>query len=304
MMSNQTDLESYYDDLMNELDHNSSSNGEYKESLYIERTLPYLQEQGVVNDMDLHHFHRPRYGRIDGLGFNGDYDSPDSDPLELVILVNDFNHEDSLQTLTNSRIDQLKKSATRFFNNALDSSFIESLEESSSGYIAAKEIFQKYTRIESIKLIILTNAQLSKRVANKRDTEDDINLPLRVDIWDVKRLYDLESSQSQSEAIEIDLMEWGGAIPTLVATESEELTSYLCVINGETLANLYDEYGSRLLEANVRSFLEFRGKINKGIRKTINTEPSLFFSYNNGITATASEVEYDANERAIIVSSK
>lgn len=299
IMNNQTDLESYYDDLMNELDHNSSSQGEYKEILYIERILPYLQEQGVVNDMDLHHFHRPRYGRIDGLGFNGDYDSPDSDPLELVILINDFNHEDSLQTLTNSRIDQLKKSATRFFNNALDSSFIESLEESSSGYIAAKEIFQKYTRIESIKLIILTNAQLSKRVANQRDTEDDINLPLRVDIWDVKRLYDLESSQSQSEAIEIDLMEWGGAIPTLVATESEELTSYLCVINGETLANLYDEYGARLLEANVRSFLEFRGKINKGIRKTINTEPSLFFSYNNGITATASEVEYDADKRAI-----
>ena len=62
---------------------------------------------------------------------------------------------------------------------------------------------------------------------------------------------------------------------------------------------MYDEYGARLLEANVRSFLEFRGKINKGIRKTINTEPSLFFSYNNGITATASEVEYDASKRAI-----
>lgn len=298
-MDSKTDLESYYDDLMTELDHHSSSEGRYKEILYIERTLPYLQEQGIVNEIDLHHFQRPRYGWIDGLGFNGDFNDPDLDQLELVILINDFNHIGTLETLTNTRIEQLKKSAIRFFKNSLDSEFIDSLEESSSGYIAAKEIFQKYERIESIKLVILTNGQLSKRVANKKELDEDINIPFRVDIWDVKRLYDLESSQSKSEAIEINLAEWGGAIPTLVATQSDDLTSYLCVISGDTLANLYDEYGARLLEANVRSFLEFRGKINKGIRKTINTEPELFFSYNNGLTATASDVEYDPSKQAI-----
>lgn len=298
-MNSKTELESYYDDLMAELDHHSSSEGRYKEILYIERTLPYLQEQGIVNEIDLHHFNRPRYGWIDGLGFNGDFNDPDIDQLELVVLINDFNHTGTLETLTNTRIEQLKKSAIRFFNNSLNSEFIDSLEESSSGYIAAKEIFQKYARIESMKLVILTNAQLSKRVANKKESDDDINIPLRVDIWDVKRLYDLENSQSKSEAIEIYLAEWGGAIPTLVATQSDDLTSYLCVINGDTLANLYDEYGARLLEANVRSFLEFRGNINKGIRKTINTEPELFFSYNNGLTATASDVEYDLSTQAI-----
>jgi hypothetical protein len=47
------------------------------------------------------------------------------------------------------------------------------------------------------------------------------------------------------------------------------------------------------LESNVRSFLQFRGKINKGIRKTINEDPSMFFSYNNGITATAEYIEFD-----------
>lgn len=298
-MDSKSELESYYEDLMNELDHHSSSEGAYKETLYIEKVIPYLQEQGVINDLDLHHFYKPRYGRIDGLGFNGDFNDPELDQLELVFLINEFIHDDTLQTLINTRIEQLKKSAIRFFNNSLDDKFIDSLEESSSAYSAAKEIFQKYKRIESIKLVILTNAQLSNRVANKKEVDDELSIPLRVDIWDVKRLYDLESSQSKSEAIEIDLAEWGGAIPTLVATQSDDLTSYLCVINGDTLANLYDEYGARLLEANVRSFLEFRGKINKGIRKTINTEPELFFSYNNGLTATASDVEYDPSKQAI-----
>ena len=301
VMNNPNDLQNYYTDVMNELDHSATSQGNYKELLFIEKILPYIQEQGVVDDLDLYHFYKPstRYGRIDGLGFKGDYNDPELDQLELVLLINDFVHDDSIKSLTNSRIEQLKKAGINFFNSALKSSFIESLEESSDGYIAAKEIFQKYKRIESIKLIILTNAQISKLVADKKEIDDDIDLPLTIDIWDIKRIYDLESSQTKSEAIEIDLREWGGPIPSLQATESEELTSYLCVVNGQTIAALYDKYGARLLEANVRSFLQFRGKINKGIRKTIKTEPEYFFSYNNGLTATASDVEYDKSKQII-----
>ena len=301
MMNDLTELQSYYADLMNELDHSSTSQGNYKELLFIEKILPYIEEQGVVDDLELYHFYKPgsRYGRIDGLGFNGDFNDLDLDQLELVILINDFVHDDNIKSLTNSRIEQLKKAGLNFFNSALKKDFIESLEESSDGYRAAKEIFQKYRRIESIKLIILTNAQISNRVADKKEVDEDVNIPLTIDIWDIKRIYDLESSQTKSEAIEIDLNEWGGAVPSLLATESDELTSYLCVVNGQTIANLYDEYGARLLEANVRSFLQFRGKINKGIRKTIKTEPEYFFSYNNGLTATASDVEYDKSKQVI-----
>lgn len=300
-MNNPTDLQSYYTDLMNELDHSSTTQGNYKELLFIEKILPYIEEQGVVDDLELYHFYKPgsRYGRIDGLGFNGDFNDLDLDQLELVILINDFVHDDNIKSLTNSRIEQLKKAGINFFNSALKKDFIESLEESSDGYRAAQEIFQKYKRIESIKLIILTNAQISSRVADKKEIDEDVDIPLKLDIWDIKRIYDLESSQTKSEAIEIDLSEWGGAVPSLLATESDELTSYLCVVNGQTIANLYDEYGARLLEANVRSFLQFRGKINKGIRKTIKTEPEYFFSYNNGLTATASDVEYDKSKQVI-----
>lgn len=300
-MNNPADLQSYYSDLMNELDHSSTSQGNYKELLFIDKILPYIEEQSVVDNLEQYHFYKPgsRYGRIDGLGFNGDFNDADLDQLELVILINEFIHDDNIKSLTNSRIEQLKKAGVNFFNSSLKTQFIESLEESSDGYIAAKEIFQKYKRIESIKLIILTNAQISSRVADKKEIDEDLDIPLKIDIWDIKRIYDLESSQTKSEAIEIDLSEWGGPIPSLQATESDELTSYLCVVNGQTIADLYDEYGARLLEANVRSFLQFRGKINKGIRKTIKTEPEYFFSYNNGLTATASDVEYDKSKQII-----
>ena len=42
--------------------------------------------------------------------------------------------------------------------------------------------------------------------------------------------------------------------------------SYIAIIPGEGLARLYKQFGARLLEQNVRSFLQFTSKINKGIR--------------------------------------
>ena len=57
------------------------------------------------------------------------------------------------------------------------------------------------------------------------------------------------------------------------------------------LNDLYLEYGSKLLEGNVRSFLSVRGKVNKSIQATIKNYPEMFFAYNNGIAATATELD-------------
>jgi hypothetical protein len=82
------------------------------------------------------------------------------------------------------------------------------------------------------------------------------------------------------------------ALPCIVANnQNEEYQSFLSVIPGEVLASIYEQYGSRLLEQNVRSFLQFTGKINKGIRRTIMDEPHMFLAFNNGIAATAEEVQ-------------
>ncbi|MBE05241.1 MAG: hypothetical protein CMD67_08985 [Gammaproteobacteria bacterium] len=61
-------------------------------------------------------------------------------------------------------------------------------------------------------------------------------------------------------------------------------------IPADLLAEIYSEYGARLLEQNVRTYLQARGKVNKGIQNTLKAEPEMFFAYNNGLTATASGV--------------
>ena len=97
----------------------------------------------------------------------------------------------------------------------------------------------------------------------------------------------------QQEPIEIDFEAVTGAvIPCLAQPESSpDYAAYLAIIPGTVLAKLYGDYGSRLLERNVRSFLQARGKINMGIRRTILKEPHMFLAYNNGLSATAESVE-------------
>jgi hypothetical protein len=49
---------------------------------------------------------------------------------------------------------------------------------------------------------------------------------------------------------------------------------------------MYEEFGPRLLEYNVRAFLQAAGKVNRGIRDTLKGEPHHFMAYNNGISLT------------------
>jgi hypothetical protein len=83
----------------------------------------------------------------------------------------------------------------------------------------------------------------------------------------------------------------GSALPCIwVPNEMGEYDYAMTVIPGEALRFLYEKYGSRILEANVRSFLSQTGKVNKGIRDTLRYQPERFMAYNNGIVLIADEI--------------
>jgi hypothetical protein len=118
------------------------------------------------------------------------------------------------------------------------------------------------------------------------------NVEVTVHIWDIERLYRWYTSGKDREELVIDFSdEPGGGIPCLILDEKDtDYVAYLAAVPAPDLVRFYGQYGPRLLERNVRSFLQIKGGINKGIRQTILEEPGRFFAYNNGITATASEI--------------
>ena len=105
--------------------------------------------------------------------------------------------------------------------------------------------------------------------------------PVTYSVWDLRRLH-RAAANPEPEAIEVDLVkDFGGALPILPAQQLDgDHESYLAAVPGPVLSEIYDRWGARLLEQNVRVFLQARSKVNRGIRDTLAHEPEMFFAYN------------------------
>lgn len=180
----------------------------------------------------------------------------------------------------------------------------------------SRDLFYDHEKITKYRFYFLTDAFNRQRTKTIKD--ETINgRVVELNVWDIERLYDLVCSQTQKEIVEIDLTDFGiDGIPCVKAVDHVNVvadidvspvsveddndavpdniitySSYLAVVPGTLLNQLYLDYGSKLLEGNVRSFLSAKRKVNKGIQTTIKNYPEMFFAYNNGIAATATDIE-------------
>lgn len=201
--------------------------------------------------------------------------------------------------LTNFNFETITKTeADRYFSRALnfyeDASYVVRLgEESSEGYGLAHDCLHLYKNVSKIRVYLFTDQIMSKQIKSIENSVSGDKV-VEYHLWDIERIHKIYESGENKEEIEIDLTEFvEDGLPCLVASKTEDYESYLCNMPGILLARLYNRYGGRLLEGNVRSFLQTKGKVNKGIRNTILNNPTMFFAYNNGITTTASEVKVE-----------
>tara|TARA_B100001093_G_C26797587_1_gene1001870 strand:- start:101 stop:1912 length:1812 start_codon:yes stop_codon:yes gene_type:complete len=172
--------------------------------------------------------------------------------------------------------------------------FRSRLEESTEVFDAIDYLSNKLDDLFQIKFIVLTNKEL--RIRGEKISMPLINnIKTVVSIFDIEKIKKLEEGLNINEEMEIDLSEeYKESIPVLSAHMSESpYRSYLAVMSGQLLASIYERWGNRLLEKNVRVFLQAKGSVNKGIRNTIDDDPSMFFAYNNGITATADDIKVE-----------
>ncbi|MDD1515787.1 AIPR family protein [Priestia megaterium] len=205
----------------------------------------------------------------------------------LSVLVHQFFQEDEIETLTKNHIKTKFNRLKTFIKKSLQGLWNE-MEETSEAYLLAYDMHRNVQNklIDKFRLIILTDGKVTRSISEiPNDSIEGINCEHQ--IIDINYLYSIFMAENGTGSYEIDLN-----IPYLaVNNPSNEYQSYLGIMDGEQLFKIYDEYGQKLLEQNVRTFLQFRGGVNKGIRNTIQYKPDMFFAYNNGITATATKVE-------------
>lgn len=223
---------------------------------------------------------------------------------QIVLAISDFRSSDHVETLSMSDARRQIGFLENFLAACVDGSLVGSLEESSEAFQVATDIRRLAQSTFKVRLYLLTNAKVTG--STKASDRSNIGgVEVEHHIWDIERFERVEASQLGREEIDIDLTEWKpGGVPALFSSSGEtDLQTYLAVLPGELLAGIYARYGGRVLEANVRSFLTARVAVNKGIKGTVQQEPSMFLAYNNGVAATASGVTTELRGGAVFLTS-
>ncbi len=211
----------------------------------------------------------------------------------LNLLFAEFN-EGEIRNITNEFLHSKAQLLLNYFENCLKGFFINA-EQANPAVQLARDIRANVGFIYKVHLFIVSTDRLSKSV-KKLELHDYTfggqTFKIDLDVLDIEGIYRSKLAGFTKEDVIIDCKDFGvEGIPCIKADiETEQYESYLAIVPGAFLAEVYKKHNASLLEANVRSFLKFNGGVNKGIRGTILNEKSRFFTYNNGISTTAKAI--------------
>ena len=299
--------EEYKKDFMESLRADSAISGSDTEDEFLSRTLDMLCGYDEIQDPERLGFGDKRCSgnrvmRADGYCF-------DETDHSLVLFISDF--EDSMEPskMIMSRVDELYWRMYYFLDEICNGKIEEYFDESDNVLKVARLIRRRMTagiddpeQLLKIKMFIITNKELSTDLLSRNLLETKISTskgkksvkstrkikkdsfndkPIEINLWYPERFYEKEKSAS-NDPIVIDFQEdfSSPGIPCLKGNIGEDLgyEAYIAIIPGKLLADIYIEYGSKVLEGNVRAFLGTSGSksVNSGIRRTINTAPENF----------------------------
>lgn len=290
------ELEEFRQEFINEDVYAEAVNtNRYPEVVFIDHCADILQnDYSLISGMN-HTFYTFKEGTRQYKNMHLDASYLDLSSGTLDLMIADFN-EGEVKTITNGTIDEKTKLMLSFVENAFKGFFTKA-EQSDPAVQLARDIRSNVDSIKKIHLFIVSTDILSKAVKtlDKVDsfTFGSYTFEVVLDVLDIEKIYRSKMAGFERGELIINCEEFGiEGIPCIKAEiDTDQYDSYLAIVPGTFLAEIYKKYSSILLESNVRSFLKFNGAVNKGIRGTILNEKSRFFTYNNGISTTAKSVE-------------
>lgn len=271
----------------------SGASVDFKENAFTQLMIEYLADSGVAEDGQVCFIEKQL--PVGTVRANGYYIAEDDGRVDFFYTL--FSGSENAESLSSNEAVEGVKRCMRLFGVARSGEF-ESLEESSEAFDMLSEIHEHASSLRRLRIFILSDRVLPKKsrdalAGHVKTLRSKGGVSFRLEVVDLTRLHRIVMSGAEHEPIMIDLREDGcGPIACIKADDvNPAYDVYMTVFPGPVLYSLYDEYGSRLLELNVRAFLQATGKVNRGIRETLRTEPSMFLPYNNGISATADHIE-------------
>ena len=273
--------------LLDDVTLNSEANNELMYTSFVNVFTEYLSDAGFISDFTYANYRRPykagrRNARVDGYSEN-----IFEETISLVIA--DFYNEKAPVTLTKTDAMQTFRECVAFIDESIKGNLRTEIDKSDPAYYLSMLLFQGKSKgsIRKVKIFLISD-KIRSAALKTLEASSVSDIVIEYTVWTVDRLY--ENIRNEGETRDILFADYGGEPIKCLYIDSGIFPGYMCAMPGDLLANLYEKLDTELLEGNIRSFLSTKVAVNSGIRKTIVNEPQKFFVYNNGISATASEV--------------
>lgn len=259
----------------------------YEEIVFTSIVMEHMSEIGMTSEPVECHSGLIKVGNAN-LRLSGYSLSEEHDQLDLFVSL--YDNVEVPTPVPDAETKTAVEQCLRFLKLCAEGKMAPKLDPSSDLRSLAETLHAIYDELEQIRVYVLTD-----RVAKSKSfkTREIGGKAVRLEVMDIERLHRHWSEGKPRDELVVDFGEVSGApLPCVfVPGESDDYDYALTAIPAEALRLLYEKFGARLLEANVRSFLSVKGKgVNAGIQNTLRSAPERFMAYNNGIVIVADEM--------------
>lgn len=303
-----TEVEQYKEEVLDEVLGMSDSPKDELTQLVV----GYIQAMGDVDQVNICSYDNGNGVALDGWGFNGD-----EDLISIDLFLSVYQDPNDGKRISANELDRHLNWLYRFFEQSQNGKVLGKIHDTKSDLYQVADLIHSTEKIDRIRLFLLTNA-IAPANYEKEAAELENGTMCEYIIWDAKRVMRQNNIISGKDPIIVDFdADYNSPLPCIQMPDvSENVDCYLCVIPGTVLSQIYNKYHQQILEQNVRTFLQFKGASNKGIRDTMighkathreklkgiedsDPEPDMFFAYNNGISTTAADITIRKGENGM-----
>ena len=257
----------------------------FEETVFTEIVMEHMASIGMTHEPAACHYERTIGNARLRLG--GYSVSEEADRLDLFVSL--YEGVETLTPVPDRETKTAAEQCLRFLKRCAEGRLASTMDRSDDAHGLAHTIQESYSSIDQIRIYVLTDRTARAKSFQAREVQ---GTTVKLEVMDIERLWRHWSEGKPRDELVVDFQEvCGSALPCVfVQGEMADYDYALTAIPGEALRFMYEKYGERLLEANVRSFLSATGKVNRGIRDTLRAAPGRFMAYNNGIVVVVDEM--------------
>lgn len=219
-------------------------------------------------------------------------DGPDDNGIDLIYYNRDTNELCFVQSKFNGNGDSEPDlgEITKFIVGIKDLIALKYFKFNAKVNALKDEITEALNKSKVKFKIVLVYTAINLSQHSRREFDDllaelnDFRAVADLEILNQKRVYSAigSSNTSRNIDVEVQLKQWG--------RYEGEMEAFYGQISADQLCEWWENYGNSLYEYNLRRLLG-NTDINNEMNDTLETEPELFWYYNNGITLVCEEVD-------------